>query len=416
MAKKNKTDETHMLESIDSITSAEFFERVAGIVNQARNFVGRTADLTMSITYFSIGYMIVEREQCGKARADYGQGLIQDLSNFLTERFERGFSVTNLKNARFFYKTYSDRLQNEIGLNDPEKGQKSSAQLPKIQDDPIGQMISAQFDGHGMMEQAAQFFKLGWSHYTFLMRIENDDERRFYEIEAERGGWSYEFLKRQYHSSLYERLALSKDKDEIMRLAREGQTVEKSKDILKSPLVLEFLGMAEDMTYSETELETALISKLQDFLLELGKGFLFDARQKRFTFDDQSFFVDLVFYNRLLQCFVLIDLKTEELKHQDLGQMQMYVNYFDRFVKKDSERPTIGILLCKKKNDSIVELTLPQDAQIYASEYSLYLPDKEILQRKLAEWGKEFEDERGTGDAEIPTRNRKHNSLPNKRE
>jgi predicted nuclease of restriction endonuclease-like (RecB) superfamily len=144
------------------------------------------------------------------------------------------------------------------------------------------------------MNRVARFFRLGWSHYTFLMSIENEDERRFYEIEAEREGWSYRFLKRQYHSSLYERLALSKDKDEVMRLAREGQTVEKPEDILKSPLVLEFLGMAEDTTYSETELETALISKLQDFLLEPGKGFLFDARQKRFTFDDRSFFVDLV--------------------------------------------------------------------------------------------------------------------------
>ena len=327
----------------------------------------------------------------------------------MTERFKRGFSVTNLKNARFFYKTYSDRLQIEFRLDDFKKGQTFSAQfpevrnrsiqqtlsakLPTVSDAPIGQTVSDLFNGNDFIGLAARFFRLGWSHYTFLMRIENEDERRFYEIEAEREGWGYEFLKRQYHSSLYERLALSKDKEGVMRLAREGQTVERSKDILKSPLVLEFLGLAEDTTYSETELETALISKLHDFLLELGRGFLFYARQKRFTFDDQSFFVDLVFYNRLLQCFVLIDLKTDEVRHQDLGQMQMYVNYFDRFVKEDFERPTIGILLCKKKNDSIVELTLPQDAQIYASEYSLYLPDKEVLHRKLAEWGQEFEDE-----------------------
>jgi hypothetical protein len=176
-----------------------------------------------------------------------------------------------------------------------------------------------------------------------------------------------------------------------MRLASEGQTIEKPSDVLKSPFVLEFLGMEENAAYSESDLESAIITKLQIFLLELGKGFLFEARQKRFTYDEDSFWVDLVFYNRLLQCYVLIDLKTEKLKHQDLGQMQMYVNYFDRYVKKDYEKPTVGILLCKKKNDSVVELTLPEDSNIYASDYSLYLPDKGLLQQKLAEWIEEFE-------------------------
>ena len=184
-----------------------------------------------------------------------------------------------------------------------------------------------------------------------------------------------------------------------MRLSREGQTVEKPSDILKTPIVLEFLGMEEDPAYSETKLESAIISKLQKFLLELGKGFLFEARQKRFTFDEQSFFVDLVLYNRLLQCFVLIDLKNGDLKHQDLGQMQMYVHYFDRFVKKDFERPSIGILLCRKKNDSIVELTLPEDSNIYAHEYSLYLPDKNLLQQKMSEWAQEFEDAKAISEA-----------------
>jgi len=226
------------------------------------------------------------------------------------------------------------------------------------------------------------------------MRIKNDNERRFYEIEATNQQWSVADLKRQYNSSLYERLALSRNKAEVMRLAKEGQTVEKPRDFLKSPLVLEFLGLAEDSSYSETDLESAIISKLQEFLLELGNGFLFEARQKRFTFDEQSFFVDLVFYNRLLQCYVIIDLKTTELKHQDLGQMQMYVNYFDRYVKAEHEKPTVGILLCREKNDSIVELTLPEDSNIYASEYNLYLPEKALLQRKLAEWVEEFEQNR----------------------
>jgi predicted nuclease of restriction endonuclease-like (RecB) superfamily len=207
-----------------------------------------------------------------------------------------------------------------------------------------------------------------------------------------------EQLSRQYHSSLYERLALSRDKDAVMNLSRSGHTLEKPKDMLKDPLVLDFLGMAENAAYSESDLESAIISKLSEFLLELGKGFLFEARQKRFTFEEQHFFVDLVFYNRLLQCYVLIDLKTEKLKHQDLGQMQMYVNYFDRFIKKDYEKPTVGILLCKKKSDNIVQLTLPKDANIYASEYSLYLPNKELLQSKLAEWIEEFEEQHGTSE------------------
>jgi len=224
------------------------------------------------------------------------------------------------------------------------------------------------------------------------MRIKNPDERRFYEIEAANQNWTVRQLQRQYGSSLYERLALSRNKDEVLRLANEGQTLEKPRDMLKNPLVLEFLGMDERAEYSESDLETAIIGKLQSFLLELGKGFLFEARQKRFTFDEEHFMVDLVFYNRLLQCYVLIDLKADKLKHQDLGQMQMYVNYFDRYVKAEFEKPTVGILLCREKNDNIVELTLPKDSNIYASAYSLYLPDKELLQSKLDEWVAEFEE------------------------
>jgi predicted nuclease of restriction endonuclease-like (RecB) superfamily len=235
-------------------------------------------------------------------------------------------------------------------------------------------------------------FLLSWSHYLFLMRIKNGDARRFYEIEAINEQWTLDRLKAEYNSSLYERLALSRDKEEILRLSREGQTMEKPRDILKSPLVLEFYGLEEKPAYTENNLESAIFDNLEKFLLELGKGFLFEARQKRFSFDEKSFWVDLVFYNRILQCYVLIDLKRGELCHQDLGQMQMYVHYFDRHVIKDFEKPTIGILLCEDKSDSIVELTLPEGENIYASEYSLYLPEKAVLQRKLAEWVQEFED------------------------
>jgi predicted nuclease of restriction endonuclease-like (RecB) superfamily len=386
-----------ILKVSENTETPDFFIRVANIIEQARNFVGRTADLSMTVTYFEVGRMIVEKEQGGQERAEYGQNLMKKLSEFLTDKFKKGFSLSNLKNAKQFYNTYKIKVSQTLysQLPDEQKSQTPSGFLPQVPQTQIQQAFSAEIHDYETMKQAAQFFKLGWSHYTFLMGIENEDERRFYEIESERENWSYRHLKRQYHSSLYERLALSKDKNEVIRLSREGQIVEKPRDILKNPLVLEFLGMAEAVTYSETELETVIISKLQAFLLELGKGFLFEARQKRFTYDGQSFFVDLIFYNRLLQCYVLIDLKNDELKHQDLGQMQMYVNYFDRYVKQNFEKPSIGILLCKKKSDSIVELTLPQDAQIYASEYSLYLPDKAVLQRKLAEWIQEFEDEHG---------------------
>ena len=231
------------------------------------------------------------------------------------------------------------------------------------------------------------------------MRIENEDARRFYEIEATSQQWTVRQLQRQVNSSLYERLALSRDKDSVLALANKGQSVEKARDIFKSPYVLEFTGLEERTEYSESVLEQALIDNLQKFLLEMGKGFLYEARQKRFVFDEQSFYLDLVLYNRLLQCYVIIDLKVDDMKHQDLGQMQMYVNYFDRYVKKGFEKPTIGILLCSKKYDNIVELTLPPDSNIYASEYSLYLPDKALLKRKLAEWVEAFEEEHG-GDSE----------------
>jgi len=236
-------------------------------------------------------------------------------------------------------------------------------------------------------------FKLSWTHYQVLMRIENESARRFYEIEAVNQQWSVRQLSRQVGSSLYERLALSRDKDTVMALANEGQHIGKPHDIFKTPYMFEFTGLEERAYYSETQLEQALIDNMQEFLLELGKGFFFEARQKRFSFDEDSFYVDLVLYNRLLQCYVIIDLKIGKLKHQDLGQIQMYVNYFDRYVKKDFENPTIGILICEDRKDKIVELTLPENSNIFASEYSLYLPDKSLLQSKVAEWIKEFEDE-----------------------
>jgi predicted nuclease of restriction endonuclease-like (RecB) superfamily len=252
--------------------------------------------------------------------------------------------------------------------------QKPSDELPTISEAPSG--------------KSATPFTLSWSHYVVLLSIKDPDERSFYEIKAANSGWSQPELKRQVASSLYERLALSRDKKRVRQLAAEGHTVVQPTDLLREPYVLEFLGLEEKPAYSESDLESAIIDKLQHFLLELGKGFLFEARQKRFTIGDDHYFVDLVFYNRLLRAYVIIDLKIGKLTHQDLGQMQMYVNYFDRHVKLDDEHPTVGIILCKKKHEALVEITLPAEANMYASEYRLYLPSKEELRQRLLEWSR----------------------------
>jgi len=303
--------------------------------------------------------MIVEEEQQGENRAAYGKQLLKELSAYLTENCGKGFSVGNLKNIRQFYKVYSS--------------------------DQIGETVFSQFENLPAVSTGRKFF-LSWSHYLKLMRIDDVDERHFYEIECVKNNWSLREFQRQFDSALYQRLMLSTEKDAVKQLSEKGQIIEKSSDLVKDPYVLEFLGLEEKTKYSESDLETRIIDNLQTFLLELGAGYTFVARQKRFTFNESHFRVDLVFYNRLLRCFVVFDLKIGTLKHQDLGQMQMYVNYYDRYEKQEDENPTIGVLLCQDKEDSLVELTLPKDSNIYASKYQLYLPDKKMLQRKLQEW------------------------------
>jgi predicted nuclease of restriction endonuclease-like (RecB) superfamily len=373
-------------QSMISDSDTDFYKQVADLYATARKFAKKQLDTTIVTTYYEIGRMIVEREQQGQKRAKYGTNLIKGLSEYLTEQYGRGFSVVNLKSIRKFYLVYA-----------PSKGQTVTALSEKNEkfDSALSVFSATTQKGQSLSAQ----FRLSWSHYQILMRIENVDARRFYEIEAVNQQWSVRQLQRQFGSSLYERLALSRDKDKIMTLAQKGQVIDNPRDLFKAPYVLEFTGLEERAEYSESDLEQALIDNLQKFLLELGKGFLFESRQKRFTFDEKHFFVDLVLYNRLLQCYVLVDLKTDILKHQDLGQMQMYVNYFDRYVKTDQENPTVGILLCKEKNDSIVELTLPKDANIYAADYSLYLPDKALLQQKLIEWTQEYEYEKELREA-----------------
>ena len=359
------------------------FERISALIDEARQRVVTTVNVAEVYTKYSIGQYIVEDEQQGKDRAQYGKQVLQNLSAKLTERFGDGWSYPNLRKIRQFYLTYSNLIN---GVNQIES-KKDKQCLSNSDSETDVTLLPKQ------MVITEPVFTLSWSHYLILMRIENADARRFYEIECTQQQWSVRQLSRQVGSSLYERLALSRNKDEVMKLAREGQIIEKPSDVIKDPITLEFLGLKPDSVYTESKLENAIIGKMQQFLLELGKGFLFEARQKRFTFDEQHFYVDLVFYNRLLQCYVLIDLKTDKLAHQDLGQMQMYVNYYDRYVKQDFEKPTIGILLCEEKNDALVELTLPKDANIYASAYQLYLPDKAVLQRKLKEWIDEFDEE-----------------------
>ena len=229
-------------------------------------------------------------------------------------------------------------------------------------------------------------FILSWSHYLKLMRIDDENERKFYEIESYKNNWSVRELQRQYDSALYTRLVLSRNKDKVKELSEKGLILEKPKDAIKDPYILEFIGLPEHSEYSESQLEQEIIDKLEHFLLELGNGFTFVARQKRISFDDKHFRIDLVFYNRILKCFVLIDLKIGELKHQDLGQMQMYVNYYDREIRLEEENKTIGIVLCQNKSESVVEYTLPENnEQIFASKYKTVLPSKDELKLILAE-------------------------------
>ena len=314
------------------------------------------------MTYYSLGRWIVETQQMGESRAKYGSKVIKTLSEKLQKEFGKGFSEDTLKNARKFYLTYKERINETVfSLFAIEK---SETVFSLFEKEPP--------------------FIVSWSHYLQLMRIENEAERCFYEIEAAKTGWGVRTLQRQYNSSLYERLALSRDKEGVLRLATEGNVIAKPEDIIKQPTVLEFLGMEEKTKYSETDLETALINKLQKFLLELGKGYLFEARQKRFTYDEENFYVDLVFYNRLLRCYVLIDLKVDKLTHQDVGQMDMYIRMYDELKRSEGDNPTIGIVLCSDTDDDIARYSVMHgNEQLFASKYKLYLPTKEELKAEI---------------------------------
>ncbi len=318
---------------------------ILDIIQGAQAAAVRSVDAERTRMYWEIGQKIFEEEQGGKERADYGTQLIRALAVELQPQFGSGFTMRSLERYRQFYRTF-----------------------------PNATALRPQFS---------------WTHYRRLIQLDNNDKREFYIAEAAKNNWSARQLERQVNSLLYERLLMSNDRGTILAIARNEQAPQSPQEIIKDPMVLEFLGLKDNAAYREHELETALITHLQDFMLELGNGFAFIARQKRIHLDGDEFFIDLVFYNRLLQCFVLIELKTEKLKHEHLGQLQMYVNYYDRYEKQEFENPTIGILLCTDKNDAVVKISLPEDNRsIVASRYQLYLPSEEAL---VAEVRKEIE-------------------------
>ena len=348
-------------------TKNNLISKVSELLKDARTQVLRNVNHTMVVTYFEIGRMIIEDEQSGKNRADYGKKVLKELSKHLTKEFGKGFSVDNLENMRRFYSVYSDRKVFAISETASRKSLPNSTLLQKSE----------------TPSRIFSFF-LSWSHYLKLIKMEDPQERKFYEIESAQNNWSLRELNRQYDSGLYMRLALSRDKKGVLELSQKGQKLEKPEDAVKDPYILEFVGLPEETKYSESELEQKIIDKMTHFLLELGKGFTFVGRQVRFTFGYQHFRVDLVFYNRILKSFVLIDLKIGKLTHQDIGQMQMYVNYYDREIKLKDENSTIGIVLCQEKDKAVVEYTLPKNnKQIFASQYSTVLPKKQDLKKLL---------------------------------
>ena len=354
------------------------FPQIKSLLEKARKTVIKTVNTTMVSTYFEIGRIIIEHEQQGEKRAEYNKKTLENLSIRLTEEFGKGFTKRNLELMRQFYLVYG-KTNTLFSQSQKQEVLSKSMQLSKNLKPATLSPISR------------NYFTLSWSHYIFLMRLKSK-ERNFYEKEAQINNWSLRELKRQFDSALFERIILSKDKKDVVEdNLKKYHSPEKSQDIVKDPYILEFLGLKEHKKYSENQIEQAIIDNLEHFLLKMGKGFSFVGRQQRFTFDERHFFVDLVFYNRLLKCFVIIDLKIGEISHQDLGQMQMYVNYYDRQVKNKDENKTIGIVLCKKKNETLVEMTLPEENnQIFASQYELYLPSKEELKNQVKKAEKEF--------------------------
>lgn len=326
-----------------------FVREIKDIILSSRTNAVRSVDFCRVQMYWQMGKRIFQEEQEGKERADYGSYLIRNLAKEIQPEFGSGFAYRQLYYCVLFYQKY-----------------------------PIVHTLCAQ---------------LNWSQYKLLISIEDDDKREYYLHEAVNNCWTFRELERQVNSSLYERLLLSNDKESVLAVARKERIPQTPQEVIKDPLVLEFLGLKPQSSYYEKDLENAIITNLQDFLLEMGDGFTFVARQKRILLEDDEFFIDLVLFNRLLRSFVIFEIKTDKLTHQDLGQLQMYVNYYDRIVKLPEENPTIGILLCSQKNNTVVKMTLPENSNLRAAEYKLYLPDAQLIQQKVEEWKNEFSEQ-----------------------
>ena len=378
--------------------NAAIFGRIVDILEEARSHVFRTINSAMVVAYWLIGREIVEEEQKGQKRADYGKALLQDLSRGLNKRYGGGFSVTTLQDCRKFYLTYVRRLaiQHPLGaeFTMPAVGYSVGGGFGESGNpNPPGGELTPKQRPTGVESATGFHPDLSWSHYRALMRVENEEARQFYERETARNHWNKRQLERQINTLLFERLLKSRDKDGVLQHANEGQAAEHPIDIIKDPYALEFLGLPESHRLLESDLEAALTTHMQEFLLELGAGFAFVARQRRVTLDGDHFYADLVFYHVRLKCYVIIDLKTEKLTHGDIGQMQMYVHYFDREVCTREDNPTIGLILCTDKNDAVVEYVLGKgNERIFASRYKLELPPKEELRRLLLEWRSENEE------------------------
>lgn len=351
------------------LTSTHLFDRIAVILDRARSDIVRRVNSQTVIAYWLIGREIFQELQAGEKRATYGQTLLKNLSGKLQERYGKGFSITNLKLFRIFYLAYPNRLS-QIGH-------------------PVGDLSEQTTMGHPTGDQFKsnkEFHpNLSWSHYRALMRVEKPSAKNFYETEAVAGGWSKRQLERQIHSLFYERLLASKDKKGmLMDVQKETGTALNPMDVLKDPYILEFLDLPDVDRLHESTLESAIIYNLQHFLLELGKGFSFVARQKRMRFEDEDFYIDLVFYNFHLKCFLLIDLKIGKLTHQDIGQMDSYVRMFEAHFKVQGDNPTIGLVLCSEKNEAIAKYSvLNESKQLFAAKYLTYLPSEKELQEEL---------------------------------
>lgn len=358
---------------IQQNTPEAFYSRICDILTAARTGIARTVNTAQVLSNWLIGREIIEAEQQGKNRADYGENLLKNLAQQLKQDFGSGYSYSNLKYIRQFYLVFPELLSaGEIGH--------------AVRDQSLSDLKLAGLSNPDPSWQPGQLHpNLSWTHYRTLMRVEQPDTRAFYEIEALKNNWSARELERQINSLLFERLAKSLDKQGLMQLATQGQIIQQPTDVFKDPVVIEFLGLPESSRLTESDLETALINNLQTFLLELGKGFAFVDRQERITLDGDHFYIDLVFYHTILKCYILIDLKVGKLTHGDLGQLQLYVNYYDQERCAEDDNPTLGLILCSDKNDAVVKYTLSpeQHHKIFASRYKLHLPTEAELQAEL---------------------------------